>query len=180
MTTNIPLSGTRLWDSLMEIAKFGGTAKGGCNRQTLTGLDGEGRALLPCLETSSAGVMFARGPPDGDGLAEVIARTQAFQAEGADMILAPGMAEPDEIATLCRSVDIPVAAIVGLSHFQPVLPEFGHLRVRRVIVGNAFARVAMAGVLAAAREVASQGTFRFADGPMSFEEFNDLFRRPGA
>ena len=46
MTTNIPLSGTRLWDSLMEIAKIGGTAKGGCNRQTLTDLDGEGRALF--------------------------------------------------------------------------------------------------------------------------------------
>ncbi len=46
MTTNIPLSGARLWDSLMEIARIGGTAKGGCNRQTLTDLDGEGRALF--------------------------------------------------------------------------------------------------------------------------------------
>jgi N-carbamoyl-L-amino-acid hydrolase len=46
MTTNIPLSGTRLWDSLMEIARIGATAKGGCNRQTLTDLDGEGRALF--------------------------------------------------------------------------------------------------------------------------------------
>lgn len=46
MDTNIPLSGTRLWDSLMEIAKIGGTAKGGSNRQTLTDLDGEGRALF--------------------------------------------------------------------------------------------------------------------------------------
>ncbi|MGE0416669.1 MAG: Zn-dependent hydrolase [Acetobacteraceae bacterium] len=46
MTTNIPLSGARLWDSLMEIAKIGGTAKGGCNRQTLTDLDGQGRTLF--------------------------------------------------------------------------------------------------------------------------------------
>jgi N-carbamoyl-L-amino-acid hydrolase len=46
MATNIPLNGARLWDSLMEIAKIGGTAKGGCNRQTLTDLDGEGRALF--------------------------------------------------------------------------------------------------------------------------------------
>ena len=46
MTTNIPLSGTRLWDSMMEIAKIGGTAKGGCDRQTLTDLDSEGRALF--------------------------------------------------------------------------------------------------------------------------------------
>lgn len=46
MTTNIPLSGARLWDNLMEMAKIGATAKGGCNRQTLTDLDAEGRALF--------------------------------------------------------------------------------------------------------------------------------------
>ncbi|MGG5820837.1 Zn-dependent hydrolase [Falsiroseomonas sp. HW251] len=44
--TNIPLSGARLWDSLMEYARIGGTPKGGCNRQTLTDLDGQARALL--------------------------------------------------------------------------------------------------------------------------------------
>ena len=44
--SNIPLSGTRLWDSLMEMARIGATPKGGCNRQALTALDGEGRALL--------------------------------------------------------------------------------------------------------------------------------------
>ena len=46
MRDNIPLSGMRLWADLMEIAAIGGTAKGGCNRQTLTDLDGEGRALF--------------------------------------------------------------------------------------------------------------------------------------
>jgi N-carbamoyl-L-amino-acid hydrolase len=46
MTSNIPLSGARLWDSLMEYARIGGTPKGGCNRQTLTDLDGQARALL--------------------------------------------------------------------------------------------------------------------------------------
>jgi beta-ureidopropionase / N-carbamoyl-L-amino-acid hydrolase len=44
--SNLPLSGTRLWDSLMEMAKVGGTSKGGSNRQTLTDVDGEGRALF--------------------------------------------------------------------------------------------------------------------------------------
>ncbi|MFC4165793.1 Zn-dependent hydrolase [Teichococcus aestuarii] len=43
---NLPVSGARLWESLMEMARIGATAKGGCNRQTLTDLDGEGRALL--------------------------------------------------------------------------------------------------------------------------------------
>jgi N-carbamoyl-L-amino-acid hydrolase len=46
MTTNLPLSGARLWDSLMAMARIGGTAKGGCNRQALTDADAAGRALL--------------------------------------------------------------------------------------------------------------------------------------
>lgn len=46
MTGNIPLSGARLWDSLMEFARIGATEKGGCNRQALTELDAEARRLL--------------------------------------------------------------------------------------------------------------------------------------
>ncbi|UFN50719.1 Zn-dependent hydrolase [Roseomonas sp. OT10] len=46
MSGNLPLCGTRLWDSLMEMARIGATAKGGCNRQALSPEDGEGRALL--------------------------------------------------------------------------------------------------------------------------------------
>ena len=46
MSTNLPLSGARLWDSLMEYARIGATPKGGCNRQTLTDLDAQARELL--------------------------------------------------------------------------------------------------------------------------------------
>lgn len=46
MRGNLPLSGARLWNSLMEYAAIGGTPKGGCNRQALTDLDGEARHLL--------------------------------------------------------------------------------------------------------------------------------------
>ena len=44
--SNIPFSGARLWDSLMQMAAIGATPKSGCNRQTLTPTDAEGRALL--------------------------------------------------------------------------------------------------------------------------------------
>jgi len=68
--TNIPFSGARLWDSLMEMARIGATPKGGCNRQTLTELDGQGRALLArwgreaglTLTTDRLGNMALRRP----------------------------------------------------------------------------------------------------------------------
>ncbi len=43
---NLKIDGARLWDSLMEMAKIGPGVAGGCNRQTLTDEDAEGRALF--------------------------------------------------------------------------------------------------------------------------------------
>ena len=39
---NLRISGARLWDSLMEMAKIGPGVAGGNNRQTLTDADAEG------------------------------------------------------------------------------------------------------------------------------------------
>ncbi len=43
---NLPLSGERLWASLMEMARIGALPNGGCDRQALTDKDGEARRLL--------------------------------------------------------------------------------------------------------------------------------------
>ena len=65
---NARIDGARLWASLMEMARIGGTAKGGCNRQALTREDAAGRALFKtwceaagCIvEVDTVGSMFAR------------------------------------------------------------------------------------------------------------------------
>ena len=46
MSHNLRVNGDRLWTSLMEMAQIGATAAGGCNRQALTPLDGQGRDLF--------------------------------------------------------------------------------------------------------------------------------------
>ena len=43
---NLAVDGQRLWDSLEEMARIGPGIAGGCNRQTLTDADAEGRALF--------------------------------------------------------------------------------------------------------------------------------------
>jgi N-carbamoyl-L-amino-acid hydrolase len=43
---NLRVNPARLWDSLMDMAKIGPGIAGGCNRQTLTDADGEGRHLF--------------------------------------------------------------------------------------------------------------------------------------
>jgi 2-methylisocitrate lyase-like PEP mutase family enzyme len=110
-------------------------------------------------------------------LGETIERAQHFQAAGADMILAPGLTRREEIEQLCRSVDCPVAVVVGLSDFRPSLTTFGAIGVRRLIIGSSLARVCYTGILAAVGEMTSAGTFGFTEGLMPFDELNDLFRR---
>lgn len=66
--SNLQTDAARLWDSLMETAAIGGTAKGGICRLTLTDLDGEVRAWFRkaaeaagCTVTvDDMGTMFAR------------------------------------------------------------------------------------------------------------------------
>ncbi|MCS6779549.1 MAG: Zn-dependent hydrolase [Geminicoccaceae bacterium] len=43
---NLRIDAERYWNTLMEMATIGATPKGGCNRQTLTDLDREGRDLF--------------------------------------------------------------------------------------------------------------------------------------
>ena len=67
-TTNLRINSSRLWDSLMEMAKIGPGIAGGNNRQALTDEDAQGRALFYkwCDEAGltmgidQMGTMFAR------------------------------------------------------------------------------------------------------------------------
>ncbi|PTE13319.1 Zn-dependent hydrolase [Pseudogemmobacter blasticus] len=74
---NLKINSARLWDSLMEMALIGPGIAGGCNRQTLTDADSEGRHLFQrwcqaagmTMGVDSMGNMFATRPgTDPDAL----------------------------------------------------------------------------------------------------------------
>lgn len=77
---NLQIDGTRLWDSLMEMAKIGATEKGGCCRLALTDLDRQSRDLFVqwCEEAGCSikidkmGNIFARRPGKNNDLAPVM------------------------------------------------------------------------------------------------------------
>lgn len=80
-TTPLKINEARLWQSLMDMAQVGATARGGCNRQAATPEDGRGRDLYVgwCrdagLEVSvdAIGNIFARRRGHDDTLPPVIA-----------------------------------------------------------------------------------------------------------
>jgi N-carbamoyl-L-amino-acid hydrolase len=77
---NNKINGQRLWDSLMEMGKIGGTAKGGVCRLALTDLDKEGRDLFVdwcedagcTVRVDTMGNIFARRAGKDNSLPPVV------------------------------------------------------------------------------------------------------------
>ncbi len=112
------------------------------------------------------------GRPD---LRDTIARLQAFQEAGADVLFAPGLKSKEDITEVVRSVDRPVNVIMGLQGVQLTLDELSKLGVKRVSVGSALSRTALGIFLRAAREMKEHGTFSFANEAVPYPEINAMF-----
>ena len=92
-------------------------------------------------------------------LADTIARLQAYQEAGADVLYAPGLHRLDDIRQLVSSVDLPVNVLAWPG--GPSVPELASVGVRRVSVGSAFAYAALGAATEAARELIDEGTYEF-------------------
>jgi 2-methylisocitrate lyase-like PEP mutase family enzyme len=115
---------------------------------------------------------YIAGRPD---LRDTIARLQAYQEAGADVLFAPGLASKQDIRTVVRSVDRPVNVIMGLQGVHLSLAELSEIGVKRVSVGSALARAALGAFLRAARELQAHGTFTFAEDAVKYQDMNTLF-----
>lgn len=107
-------------------------------------------------------------------LPDTIRRLQAYQEAGADVLYAPGLTDPDDIAALVRAVDRPVNVLMGIPGAPLSVAGLSSLGVKRVSVGSALCRAALGAFLRAAREMREQGTFGFADQAVSFHDITAL------
>ena len=136
------------------------------------------RAARRAIDESGTGVLltarsegFIVGRPD---LAETIRRLTAFAEAGADCLYAPGIRTRSDIAAVVEAVaPKPVNVLVG-GDFTTVA-ELAELGVRRISVGGALARAAWSGFLAAAKEIAEDGTFAHLARAVPFAEINQAF-----
>src|SRR5262245_5166611 len=117
---------------------------------------------------------FLHGRPDLD---DTIRRLQAFDEFGADALFAPGLTSPEDIRTLCAAVRKPVNVVMGFKGVSLSVAELAALGVRRISVGSALSRAALAAFVRAAREIREHGTFRFAENALPYAEANALLVR---
>lgn len=94
-------------------------------------------------------------------LADTIARLQAYQEAGADVLYAPGLTSIEDVRQVVASVDLPVNVLArpGLGS----IAALAEASVARVSVGGSFAYAAFAAVARAGRELLDAGTFGFLD-----------------
>jgi 2-methylisocitrate lyase-like PEP mutase family enzyme len=94
-----------------------------------------------------------RGNPDID---DTIARLQAYERAGADVLYAPGLRNGDEIRAVCSAVGKPVNV---LAHKGLTIGEIVDAGGARVSVGGALTWVAVNAMAAAAKRIRDEGDF---------------------
>jgi 2-methylisocitrate lyase-like PEP mutase family enzyme len=106
-----------------------------------------------------------RGNPDLD---DTIARLQAYERAGADVLYAPGLRNPDEIRTVCQAVAKPVNV---LAHRGLSMAEIVDAGAQRVSVGGALTWVAIKAMAAVAAEMRDDGDFSSLETPGQIREW---------
>jgi len=107
---------------------------------------------FPLLLTARA-ENHIRGNPDLD---DTIARLQAYERAGADVLYAPGLRSSAEIRAVCENTSKPVNVLANRSLSLRELIDAG---ARRVSVGGALAWAAVAALTAAAENMRDNGDF---------------------
>ena len=120
------------------------------------------RAARQAIDESGTGVLltgrsegFVVGRPD---LEETLRRLQAYAEAGADCLYAPRIETPEQISAVVAAVAPKPVNLLANAPFVTVA-EAADLGIRRISVGGTLARTAWAGALAAAEEIAAEGTF---------------------
>ena len=106
-----------------------------------------------------------RGNPD---LADTIARLQAYERAGADVLYAPGLRGGEEIRAVSAATAKPLNVLARPNLSMREITEAGG---RRISVGGALTWVAVGAMAAAAREMRDRGDFSSLDAPVRIKEW---------
>jgi 2-methylisocitrate lyase-like PEP mutase family enzyme len=122
---------------------------------------------------------FLYGRTDLD---DTIRRLQAFEAAGADVLYAPGLYDLATIKTVASAIKRPFNLVMGFADPTLTVEQLSAAGVKRISVGGALSRVAIAAFLRCAREMKDKGSFTFVPEMVTIQELRGAFAagRPSA
>jgi len=120
---------------------------------------------------------FLYGRKDLD---DTIKRLQAFEAVGADVLYAPGVYDLATIKTVVSALKKPFNLVMGFADPTLTVPQISAAGVKRISVGGAMARVAMAAFLKCAHEMKDQGAFTYVREMVPMKDVRVAFAKGAA
>jgi 2-methylisocitrate lyase-like PEP mutase family enzyme len=113
-------------------------------------------------------------------LDDTIRRLQAFERAGADVLYAPGVRDLATIRAVASAVGKPLNVVMSAADPELTLAQLAEAGAKRVSVGGALSRLALAAFLGGAREMAERGGFTWVRETVPTPELKALFSRfPG-
>jgi 2-methylisocitrate lyase-like PEP mutase family enzyme len=106
---------------------------------------------------------------------DTIRRLQAFEAAGADVLYAPGLYDLATIKTVVSALKKPFNLVMGFADPTLTVEQLSAAGVKRISVGGALSRVALAAFLRCAREMKDKGSFTFVPDMAPIKELRDAF-----
>lgn len=145
------------------------------------------------VERVHAAVEVARGLPvpfvltaraenllHGRGLDDAIRRLQAFERVGADVLYAPGVRDLAAIRAVVGAVGKPVNVVMSAADPDLTAAQLAEAGVKRISVGGALSRLALAAFLRGAREMADRGGFTWMRDTVPTRDLKAVFKEfPG-
>ena len=116
---------------------------------------------------------FLRGRTDLD---DTIKRLQAYEAAGAEALMAPGLPDLDSVRAVCSAIGKPFNFMVGIKGRSFTVAALAAAGVKRISLATSLYRAAMTGLFNAAKEVREQGTFGYLDSSLATPEMNAFLR----
>lgn len=117
---------------------------------------------------------YLRGNPD---LSDTIRRLQAFEKAGADVLMAPGLPDLEAVRAVCAAVTKPVNFMVAIRGKSFSVAELRAAGVKRISLASSLYRAAMTGLVNAAQEIQTNGTFGYLDSAVTYVDLNKLLTR---
>jgi 2-methylisocitrate lyase-like PEP mutase family enzyme len=111
---------------------------------------------------------------DAPSLDDTIARLQAYERAGADVLFAPGLPDLATVHAVCAAVSKPVNFMAGIKGKSFPVADLAAAGVRRISLATSLYRAAMTGFLEAAREVKETGQFGFLDRCVATQQLVEL------
>ncbi|MBI1737565.1 MAG: isocitrate lyase/phosphoenolpyruvate mutase family protein [Candidatus Rokubacteria bacterium] len=108
-------------------------------------------------------------------LDDTIKRLQAFEKVGADVLYAPGLRDLATIRTVARSVGKPINVVMSAADPALTVAELAEAGVKRISVGGALSRLALAAFLRGAREMKDQGAFTWVRDTVPTKDLEAVF-----